>query len=100
MPTDRSCMHNWHSHWKERRRKMHKLYWVEVWNCKTLENEECRSDTGSNRGIRNGNKTLREMEREIRLGLDDWNITEALFTWNGENNTESVGYEVKKNYNN
>ena len=36
------------------------------------------------------------MDREIRSGLDDWSITEALFTWNGENNTESGGYEMKK----
>ena len=36
------------------------------------------------------------MDREIRLGLDDWSITEALFTWNGENNTKSVGHKMKK----
>ena len=36
------------------------------------------------------------MDREIRLGFDDLSITKALFTWNGENNTESVGYEMKK----
>ena len=36
------------------------------------------------------------MDREIRLGLDEGSITEALFTWNGENNTKSVGYEMKK----
>ena len=67
-----------------------------MWNCKNLENEEIRCYIGSNRAIRNGNKTLWEMDREIRLGFDDWSITETLFTWNGENNTESVGYEMKK----
>ena len=36
------------------------------------------------------------MDREIRLGFDDLSITKALFTWNGENNTESVGYEIIK----
>ena len=36
------------------------------------------------------------MDREIRLELHDWSITEALSTWNGENNTKSVGYEMKK----
>ena len=60
-------------------------------------NKECRSYTSSsNRGIRNSNKALWEMDREVRLGLDDWSITEALFTWNGENNTKSVGYEMTK----
>ena len=36
------------------------------------------------------------MYREIILGLDNWSITEALLTWNGENNRESVGYQMKK----
>ena len=36
------------------------------------------------------------MDREIRLELHDWSITEALSTWNGENNAKSVGYEMKK----
>ena len=36
------------------------------------------------------------MDREIRFGLDNLNITEALFTWNGQNNMESVGYEMGK----
>ena len=36
------------------------------------------------------------MDKEIRLGFDDWSITEALFTWNDENNTVSVGYEMRK----
>ena len=35
------------------------------------------------------------MDRETRLGLDDLSIREAFFT-DGENNTESVGYEMKK----
>ena len=96
MPTDRSRMPIWHTQWKERRRKMHKLQCVEVWNCKDLENEKGRSYTGSDRGIRNYNKALWEVDRENRLGLDDWSITEAVFTWNGENDTESVGYEKRK----
>ena len=37
------------------------------------------------------------MDRKIWFGLDDWSITEALFTWNGENNTKSIGYEMTKN---
>ena len=41
----------------------------------------------------NSNDGLWEMNREIRLGLDDWSITEALFTWNVKNNTKTVGYE-------
>ena len=36
------------------------------------------------------------MDRKIRLGLDYRSITEVLFTWIGQNNTESVGYEMKK----
>ena len=36
------------------------------------------------------------MDIEIRLVLDDCSNTKALFTCNGENNTESVGYEMKK----
>ena len=36
------------------------------------------------------------MDREIRLGIDDWRITEDLFTWNKENNMESVRYEMRK----
>ena len=36
------------------------------------------------------------MDREIRLEIDDWCFTEALFTWNGQNNTENVGYKMKK----
>ena len=36
------------------------------------------------------------MDREIRRGLDDWSITEALLTWNGKINTKSVGYKMKK----
>ena len=47
-------------------------------------------------GTRASNKALWEMDREIRLGLDDWRITEDLFTWSRENNTECVGYEIKK----
>ena len=54
------------------------------------------SYTGSDRRIRNSNKTLWEMERKIRLGLGDWSIAKALFTWNGKNNTE-VKYEMRKN---
>ena len=30
------------------------------------------------------------MDREIRFRLDEWSIGEALFTWNGENDTKSV----------
>ena len=37
------------------------------------------------------------MDREIRLGIDDWHITEALFTWDNENNMENFGYEMRKN---
>ena len=61
------------------------IYWLihfKVWNMKyevsnyeNLENEEGRSYTGSNRGIRNSNKALWKMDREIRLGLDDTFIT-------------------------
>ena len=80
---------------KKEERMMHKLQWVEVWNCKNLENEKGRSYTDRNRGIRNSNKTLWETDREIRLGLNDCSITETLFTWNGENNTESAGCEVR-----
>ena len=30
-----------------------------------------------------------------KLDLDNWSITEALLTWNGENNTtEKVGYKI------
>ena len=65
-------------------------------NYKNLENEKGRSYTCRNWGIRNSNKALWEMDIEIRFGLDDWSITEALFTWNGENNTKSVGYEMTK----
>ena len=36
------------------------------------------------------------MDRESRLGLDECSITKVVFTWNGENNTKSVGYEMKK----
>ena len=36
------------------------------------------------------------MDTEIGLELDDWSIKKALFTWNGENNTKSVGYEIRK----
>ena len=36
------------------------------------------------------------MDRKIRHGLDYRSITEVLFTWIGQNNTESVGYEMKK----
>ena len=36
------------------------------------------------------------MDKEITLGFDDWSITEALFTWNDENNMVSVGYEMGK----
>ena len=36
------------------------------------------------------------MDTEIRLAVPDQRITEALFTWNCQNNTESVGYEMKK----
>ena len=36
------------------------------------------------------------MDREIGLELDDWSIIGALFTWNDENNTESIGYEMRK----
>ena len=36
------------------------------------------------------------IDREIWIGLDNWNITEALFTWNGQNNTESVGYKTRQ----
>ena len=61
-----------------------------------MENEKGRIYNGSNRVIRNSNKALREMDREIRLELHDWSIAEALSTWNGENNTKSVGYEMKK----
>ena len=39
------------------------------------------------------------MDREIGLGLDDWRITKTLFTWYGENNTESVRYKMKKKHN-
>ena len=42
------------------------------------------------------NKALWEMDREIRLGLDNWSITKALLTWNGENNMKSVRYETYK----
>ena len=38
----------------------------------------------------------KEMDRKTRLGLDNWNITEALFTRNHENNAKGVGYEMKK----
>ena len=67
-----------------------------MWNSKNLENEKGRSYTGSNMGIRKSNIPLWEMDREIRFGLDNWNITEALFTWNDQNNMESVGYEMGK----
>ena len=60
-----------------------------------MEIDKGRSDTDSNRGIKNGTKALWETDREIRLGLDDWSITESLFTCNSENNTKSVGYEMK-----
>ena len=36
------------------------------------------------------------IDREIWIGLDDWNITKALFTWNGQNNIESVGYKMRQ----
>ena len=36
------------------------------------------------------------MDREIKVGLDNWRITEDLLTWNDQNNTESVGYEMRK----
>ena len=36
------------------------------------------------------------MDKEIRLVLDNLSITEALVTWNDQNNMESVGYEMKK----
>ena len=36
------------------------------------------------------------MDTEIRLAVPDQRYTEALFTWNCQNNTESVGYEMKK----
>ena len=36
------------------------------------------------------------MDTEIRLAVPDQRITEALFTWNCQNNTENVGYEMKK----
>ena len=68
----------------------------EVWKCKNLENEKGRSYTSSHRDIRNSNKALWEMDREIRIGLDDWSITEALLNWNSEIKTEIVGYEIKK----
>ena len=64
---------------------------AEVWDCKHLGNEKGKIYNGSNRVIRNSNKALWEMDREIRLELHDWSITEALSTWNGENNTKSVG---------
>ena len=96
MHTDRSRMPIWHSHWKKWKSKMHKLKWAEVWNCKNLENKKGRSYTSSDREIRNSNKALWKMDREIRLGLYDRSITEALFTWNDENNTKSVGYEMKR----
>ena len=67
-----------------------------MWNCKNLENEKGRSYTGSNMDIRKSNIPFWEMDREIRFGLDNLNITEALFTWNDQNNMESVGYEMGK----
>ena len=35
------------------------------------------------------------MNREIKVGFDNWRITEDLITWN-DHNTESVGYEMRK----
>lgn len=61
-----------------------------------MENEKGRSYSGSNRSIRNSNKTLWQMDREVRLGIDDWRITETMFTWIEQNNTESTGYEIRK----
>ena len=61
-----------------------------------MENEKSWSYTGSNKSIRNNNKTLWEMDKEIRLILDNLSITGALVTWNDQNNMESVGYEMKK----
>ena len=69
MHTDRSRMPIWHSNWKERRRKMHKLYWAEVWNRKNLENEKGRSYTSSSRGIRNSNKVLEKWIEKLDLDL-------------------------------
>ena len=34
------------------------------------------------------------MNIKIILGLDNWIITETLFTRNGQNNTESDGYKM------
>ena len=76
---------------------MHRLSRVEVWSCKEWENEKSRDYTGRNRSIGKSNKTLWELDSEITLGLEDWSIREALFTWNDQNNTESVRYEMKKN---
>ena len=59
---DPACPFIWPSHWKERRRKMHKLYWADIWNCKNLENEKGRSYTGSNRSIRNSNKEKLDLD--------------------------------------
>ena len=95
MHIDRSFMPILHLHLKERRRKMHKLQWANVWNCKNLENDKGRSYIGSNSSIWNSNKALWEIDREIMLGLDNWSISEASFTWNSENSTKSVGYEMK-----
>ena len=39
------------------------------------------------------------MDRVIRFGLDDWSITEALFTWNGENKTECWIWNENNNNN-
>lgn len=61
-----------------------------------MGNEKGRSYSGSNKSIRNSNKTLWEMDTEVRLGIDDWRITETIFTWIDQNNTESTGYEIRK----
>ena len=50
-------------------------------------------------GIRISKYALCEMDREIRLGLDNRSIAEALFTWNGQNNMECVAYEMRKKLN-
>lgn len=41
-----------------------------MWNYKNLENDKGRSYRGRKRSIRNSNKTLWEIDREIKLGLD------------------------------
>ena len=81
---------------KEKKKK--NAHIIVSWSMKLQEfgKWERWSYTGSDRRIRNSNKTLWEMERKIRLGLGDWSIAKALFTWNGKNNTE-VTYEMRKN---